>query len=384
MRRLSFATSMANLLGSLRERNEMNYRNRQLAMEQQNRQAILDLQNKDLQLRRDEAVWRNAVAEEHNRIAKQGTDQYGRFMDWQMSQPTPQALKEQDYQNNLAERQAASGFFDDPAHVLSVYPKMSEAQAGILADQSSRARAAMTYDYQTAQDAAGTLNRKAELESQIRTAKTEKRTDVPWYASTENARKAKIAPLQEELGSVAERANKIQADKRLSALVSFDPKSGKYIPSVPAPSWGGRQTANPTAITPEDQVGNGGGQASYMGTRTGTSGGTPEEEAGGGGGTATGSTAEEENPGAGLAYVPEQGASSNLVPTDNPPAGPMNGRGRPEVQDNPPAGPIGKRKYSGLVYDRAAYWNQRGMSIQDSLARALQEAKTVQGDVSGQ
>jgi hypothetical protein len=321
---------MSNLLGSLRERNEMNYRNRALALEEEHR-------NKALQLQRDEANWRNQLGHEHNAILQKGTEQYGKFMDWQMGQPNAAALKEQDYQNALAERQANAGYFEDANHVRAVYPKMSEAQAGLLADASNRARQAMTFDFQTAHDAASTLNRQAELEKAIAEEKKNPHPEIPWYSNiagrgVEKARTSALGPLLLQKGEIDRRVNRIQTDKRLAGLVTFDPDSGKYVPAVPPPQWGGsaRGGAQPAGVTPEDQAG-GAGQASWAtpGANTGTPSAavTPEDQAGG-------------------------GVTSTAAP---------------------------KRKYAPMVYDRAQYWTQQGLPMANALARALQESESVQG-----
>src|SRR5690348_6266243 len=98
-RRQMFANSMANLLGSLRERNEMNYRNRALQLEEQHRE-------KALQLQKDEMNWRSMIQMEHNDILRQGTEQYGEYMKHMMEQPSQQTINDQKYQDELAARQA--------------------------------------------------------------------------------------------------------------------------------------------------------------------------------------------------------------------------------------------------------------------------------------
>lgn len=397
LRHAAFANSMANILGSLRERNEMSYRNRALQAEQ-------DYRAKALELQRDEATWRNQVAQEHNRILQQGTTQYGKFIDWQMNQPTAQQERENQFNSLLAGRQAEAGLFNDAGEVKSAFPHLSDAEAGVLADQSQRARASVTYEYNTAQDAAGAYNRKAELEGLIKTAKEEPRPDVPWYRSTADARKLKIDPLQKELDTVNNRVNTISKDKRLSAMVNYDPKTGKYVPAVPAPNFptSGSFRGSGAAPTPEDEAGGVMGPSELNLPPVTNLAPTSEANAGGvGPSTRTASLQiepdqESQKPPPGSTPTRfgtdryGQQVMSTAAPTETGSTGPapsynrqgeIEGSQMPLPQDNPPAGPIGmpQRRYQPMVYDRVNYYLGHGWQPGDALRQALRETAAVQG-----
>jgi hypothetical protein len=282
LRRAAFAQSMANILGSLRERNNLALATHQQELEQGYHKAQMEHAERELDLRNHEALWRNQRDIEHNKISQGYLDMQNKMLDWQKTQPTSANVREQAFQDAQAERLATQGYFDDPAHVQSVYPHMSEAQAGLLADESYRARSQLESDYNTANEAAGTLNRQMELTKSIASTKSAV-AKVPWYRGmpTElQTAKENLPQLQAELGDVSNRANKIQQDKRLAGLVTYDPQSGKYMPTVPTPQWQNRQrrgngslntgsTGTSSAPTPEDQAGGVGGGLGGLGANPG-------------------------------------------------------------------------------------------------------------------
>lgn len=394
---------MSNLLGSIRERHEQDYRNNQLDLERQTRQSQVDFQNRELGLRQQEALWNNANKAEHVDIARKSQQDYSSYLDWMKKQPNAAQLRDQDLKERYAQQQAAGGYFDDANHVKTVYPDMGEGQAGLLADMSQRARQQIEQEYNLAKQDADTLNKQADIKRQIKD--NDALANISWmhplaaYATHKEA--ARIKPiLDAQLAEIAPLASSIVTDAKRRSLVSPDPVTNKFVPVVPQPQWtrGGGANAR-GALTPEDQAGG----VSYRGTQGGLApaagGGTPEDQAGGGAPTPPPMQLENEEPpgtglGPGAAVQPEAGPQSQDwmgLPQDMPPAG---ARGIPAApSDNPPYGMRGNtppmppgmtsgtgntvRKYSPLVYDRARYWTQKGMKLPQALAKALQEEQAL-------
>lgn len=199
------------------------------------------LQERELALRQQEALTQAARYAGQTQLGHGYLDLYNRQMQWQQDQPTAATVRSQQFGESLAMRQAATGQFDDAAHVQKIYPWMSPEQAGVLAEQSKDARAQISSDYGAAKNAASVLNRRDQLHKSLvdlGTTPGEAAPKAGWFTSDENANRYKrIADAQKEWADLSPKAAAIQTDKRMAGLVTYDPETGQYVPSIPAPRW---------------------------------------------------------------------------------------------------------------------------------------------------
>jgi hypothetical protein len=245
---------------------------------------------------------------------KLGQDQ----LDYQKTQPSPTMQRRIDFDFNSAAQDAAEGRFDNPDHVLSMYPTLTEPEANVMATRSVDARRNIMAQHTVASNVADTLNRHQALVKSLTDLGT-KQGQTPathfWSTQATADKNSQIKAINDQLAVLGPKASRLMQDKRAQSMVTYDPESDAWMPAVPEQPWMSQQTT-------------GSGTTPQPGSRRMQMGGT---------GTA--------------------------------PAGPA----VPPVTAQPRAAAAGKRKYSPFVYSRTNELIGQGMDNVSALQRALQE-----------
>lgn len=163
-----------------------------------------------------------------------------KMVDWQTDQPNPTATRRQDFEFNAAAQDASQGRFDNPDHVLSMYPTLTDQEANVMASRSVDARKGIQASYDTAANVADTLNKWNFLGRQVKTAQAGAQSAhsyTPWQTGAEKQAGDTLKTAQDALSQIAPIASRIQSDKRLNSLVVYDPDQDKYVPAIPSQPW---------------------------------------------------------------------------------------------------------------------------------------------------
>lgn len=178
---------------------------------------------------------------EQSKLGKGYLDLYKQQLDWQKSQPTPAAEREHALRWSQAVAGADQGQFNDYEHVATIFPDLTEGEKNVLADESQRARANIEASYDRASHAAATLNRHMELNNRVIPTLTDfiNKNSSRFLPDSDEVKSARqqLKEAQDADKTVAPIATRIQNDKVLGPMISFDPDNGAYIPAVPTPSW---------------------------------------------------------------------------------------------------------------------------------------------------
>jgi hypothetical protein len=172
------------------------------------------------------------------------------------AQLSPAKQREHDITFNQADSDAANGTFDNPDHVLKMYPTLSPAEAGVIFNRSQDARKQIVNDYTTANNAANVLNKHQDLTKRIyaiddisNNLKTGKGTSLnplnwSWVGGANSQADTTLDQLTQErqkagrlMQQIEPVASALQKDKNVQNLVTFDPGTERYVPTVSAPRW---------------------------------------------------------------------------------------------------------------------------------------------------
>lgn len=172
---------------------------------------------------------------------KTGEDYLQFYKDQAANAPNAVKNREHDLMWSRAVSSADQGSFESPEHIKRLFPDFSPAEAQVLADHSQQARQSIESNYDFAARAADTLNKHLDLTTRVIPAAKEyiKQNSYKLLPDSDEV-KAKRKQLEdatkasETIGPIATR---IQNDKKLGELISFDPSSEAYVPSAPAPKW---------------------------------------------------------------------------------------------------------------------------------------------------
>lgn len=172
-------------------------------------------------------------------------------------QLTPAKQREHDITFNQADNDATQGTFDSPEHVTKMYPALSPAEAAVIFNRSNDARRQIVSDYTTAQNAANVLNTHQQVSQRIysidNATKELQGMKNTWSSDFDQAalatsqmsrlsqQKDKAARIMRNIDPIAAALNK---DKNVQQLVTFDPKTEQYVPTVPTPRWMKQGVAN--------------------------------------------------------------------------------------------------------------------------------------------
>lgn len=164
--------------------------------------------------------------------------------------PNPTEQRAHDLAIGRAAQDAETGAFDNGTHVLTLYPTLKPDEADALAARSTRSRQYIESDYKTALNAADVLNRQDAL---MRQKKADEAAQAAGHnlifpdTSDSKAAAARLKTAEAERTLISGKASKLQQDKRMMGLVTYDPAADKYVPAVPAPSW--RASVQPSTST---------------------------------------------------------------------------------------------------------------------------------------
>lgn len=244
-RQAALANSMQLAVSSFQAARQHGLALRQLQYQQDYLKAL----EEDRKYRRERDVTQDKLDRERFDLSK-------KELDWRMGQPTAAAVREHDLTFNQADADAMSGTFDSPAHVQQLYPKLSLAEANILAQRSQAARREIGSEYSTAANMAQTLNQHKllsdriyqidDLTTKVNTEKGTSWNPANWAwlnggnAGSEETLKSLETQKKDttaQLSRLTPVVDQIRGDKTMRNYVTFDTKAGRFVPTVPQPRW---------------------------------------------------------------------------------------------------------------------------------------------------
>jgi hypothetical protein len=352
--------SIQNFQAGMAAAQKQNQFNRELALRKATSSQEMDLRGKEFGLRQDVENRRSADEQEKNQISRGYLDVQKDIAARNSKLPTPGEQRERDLSFTRAASDAETGLFEP-----SLYPHLSSEEQAVLTKRTTAARSEIENNYQTALNAANTLNARDQLVAdQAKLSKIQQSGHHMFWPDSENAKAAasRLDKLQPSLEEIVPKASRIAGDKRISALITFDPTQSRYVPAVPAPSWktagstsgstGGRSLTQSYNVPDHTEAADEAGQSAPQTDTTGT---TP---------------------------APERPMGPPAPIQDEPAAGMRPG----PIQDEPPAGMIpappnvlaprqatGKRQYEDYFYSRVNELIGSGMPPAAAKMQALQE-----------
>jgi hypothetical protein len=323
----------------------------QMQAESDRQRTAEDWRNREQDLRTQEFIDKKAEGAERNALAKRYATLAENQFNWQKTQPTSQQLRESDLSYNRALGMAQLGQFDPADH-----PSLTHEEARSIGDINEANRASIEANHAVASNAADTLNQHEIAKRYVpiveKAIKEGSHIYVPQSLESGEMKyyRSQLGDWTDHLNQLGQKASRILGDKRISAMVTYDPDQDAYVPAVPEPKW--RKQGQAPTISPDSRP--------EMPTPNPTSG------------TSVASDARAARPQLSQwdeDYAAQGGApSSPRVPVDEGPA--------PMITTT---GTSGYRpKYPPMVYERVNYWMGKGMDAVSAKQRALAEVQAVQ------
>ena len=110
---------------------------------------------------------------------------------------------------------------------------LSPEERQILKDRADSSRREIAAVYNTASNAAITLNMPAKLKRSLASVTA---SEDSYFGGPDGKAKS-IANIESKINQVAPIASRMLQDKQFSQMVTFDPESGEYVPAIPRPRW---------------------------------------------------------------------------------------------------------------------------------------------------
>jgi hypothetical protein len=227
-------------------------------MNQQDRQFGEELQfRKDQEAtRKDESDRNYKLAQAQAGLSEKYEKAYEQSLEVKKDQLTPAKQREHDMMFQQATDDAAQGTFDDVDHVKKLYPDLSPAEQNVIFERNQQARQQIVADHVTAENSANVLNTNNAIRQRIyqigavdMPAAKKNRSLFSWGPSEqENALTQEQQKLQAQLQQISPIAEQLTKDKAVNNLVTFDPKTEKFVSNLSAPRW----MTSPTEPAPEE------------------------------------------------------------------------------------------------------------------------------------
>lgn len=236
-RRLAMANAMSNFQQGMASSRQGRQFQQQLALERERAQNEQQYRTGELGMRQAEINRQLEMDRQRNALGQGYLDVQKKVADWQTSQPSPTAQRRIDFDFNAAAQDASQGRFDDPDHVLSMYPTLTEPEANVMASRSNDARQQIQAQHDIATHAADTLNKWNFLTKQQKAAQEAVGSTHWWQGDAKADAAGKLKDVTSQLSQIGPVAARLQADKRISSLVNYDPDSDAYVPAIPTQPW---------------------------------------------------------------------------------------------------------------------------------------------------